>query len=165
MIDTGLIGLCSDHAGFEIKEFAKRWLESKGLKYEDYGTYSGESCDYPDFAHKLGRAITDDQCRMGIAVCGTGNGINMTLNKYPTVRAALCWVPEIADYARRHNDANILVMPGRYVTEQQAAQILETFFNTEFESGGRHERRVSKIPIKPSVQSYDAATPTLNKNS
>lgn len=142
-----MIGLCSDHAGYELKEFAKKWLEAKGLQYTDFGTYSTDSCDYPDFAHKLGQAITDGTCRTGVAVCGTGNGINMTLNKYAKVRAALCWTTEIAALARQHNDANVLVMPGRFITTGEAEKILETFMSTPFE-GGRHERRIEKIPIR-----------------
>ncbi len=147
MIETGMIGLCSDHAGYELKEFAKKWLEAKGLRCTDFGTYSTDSCDYPDFAHKLGQAITDGTCRMGVAVCGTGNGINMTLNKHAKVRAALCWTTEIAALARQHNDANVLVMPGRFITTGEAEKILETFMSTPFE-GGRHERRIEKIPIE-----------------
>lgn len=142
-----MIGLCSDHAGYGLKEFAKKWLEAKGLQYTDFGTYSTDSCDYPDFAHKLGQAITDGTCRMGVAVCGTGNGINMTLNKYAKVRAALCWTTEIAALARQHNDANVLVMPGRFITTGEAEKILETFMSTPFE-GGRHERRIEKIPVR-----------------
>ncbi len=147
MIETGMIGLCSDHAGYELKEFAKKWLEAKGLQYADFGTYSTDSCDYPDFAHKLGQAITDGTCRTGVAVCGTGNGINMTLNKHAKVRAALCWNTEIAALARQHNDANVLVMPGRFITTDEVEKILETFMSTPFE-GGRHERRIKKIPIE-----------------
>ncbi len=147
MIETGMIGLCSDHAGYELKDFAKKWLEAKGLQCTDFGTYSTDSCDYPDFAHRLGQAITDGTCRMGVAVCGTGNGISMTLNKHAEVRAALCWITEIAALARQHNDPNVLVMPGRFITAGEAEKILKTFMDTPFE-GGRHERRIEKIPIR-----------------
>ena len=102
--------------------------------------------DYPDFAHPLALAVEAGECYPGIAICGSGNGINMTLNKHQGIRAALCWIPEIAHLARLHNDANILVMPGRFITNEEAVQIMEQFFSTEFE-GGRHIRRINKIPI------------------
>ena len=105
------IGLASDHAGFELKQFVKVWLEGRGMEYQDFGTYTSESCDYADFAHPLALAVEAEECYPGIAVCGSGNGINMTLNHHQGIRAALCWTPEIAHLARQHNDANILVMP------------------------------------------------------
>jgi ribose 5-phosphate isomerase B len=141
------IGLASDHAGFELKQFVKKWLEAKGWEYEDFGTYSAESCDYADFAHPLGFAVEAGECYPGIAICGSGNGINMTLNHHQGIRSALCWEPEIAHLARQHNDANVLVMPGRFISTEVADQILNEFFNTEFE-GGRHIRRIEKIPVK-----------------
>jgi ribose 5-phosphate isomerase B len=141
------IGLASDHAGFELKQFVKKWLEAKGWEYEDFGTYSEESCDYADFAHPLGFAVEAGECYPGIAICGSGNGINMTLNHHQGIRSALCWEPEIAHLARQHNDANVLVMPGRFISTEVADQILNEFFNTEFE-GGRHIRRIEKIPVK-----------------
>jgi ribose 5-phosphate isomerase B len=140
------IGLASDHAGFELKEFVKHWLDAKGWAYKDFGCYSTESCDYPDFAHPLALAIEAGECYPGIGICGSGNGIAMTLNKHQGVRAALCWTPEIAHLARQHNDANILVMPGRFISTDVAEKCLEEFFSTSFE-GGRHERRVNKISI------------------
>lgn len=140
------IGLASDHAGFELKEFVKTWLDAKGWAYKDFGTYSAESVDYPDFAHPLARAVEAGECYPGIGICGSGNGINMTLNKHQGIRAALCWMPEIARLARLHNDANVLVMPGRFVTNEQAAEIMEQFFSTDFE-GGRHIRRIEKMTI------------------
>ena len=106
-----VIGLACDHAGFELKEYVRSWLTSKGLQYKDFGTYSTESVDYPDFAHPLAKAVEAGECYPGIAICGSGNGINMTLNKHQGIRSALCWIPEIAHLARLHNDANILVMP------------------------------------------------------
>ena len=140
------IGLCSDHAGFELKEQVKTWLESKGLSYQDFGTHSTDSCDYPDYAHPMAQAVEAGNVYPGIAICGTGNGIGMTLNKYQGIRAALCWNAEIAQLARAHNDANVLVMPGRFISWDEAEKILEVFFATEFE-GGRHQRRIDKIPV------------------
>ena len=142
-----VIGLASDHAGFELKEFVKTWLDAKNIEYKDFGTYSTDSCDYPDFAHALANAIEAGECAQGVAVCGSGEGISMTLNKHQGIRAALCWIPEIAHMARQHNDANVLSMPGRYIDTDMASQILEEFFSTSFE-GGRHQRRIDKIPVK-----------------
>lgn len=140
------IGICSDHAGFELKQFVKSWLEAKGWSYKDYGTYTAESCDYADFAHPLAFAIEAEECYPGIAICGSGNGISITLNKHQGIRAALCWIPEIAELARRHNNANILVMPGRFITTDEADAIMTAFFAANFE-GGRHQRRIDKIPL------------------
>ncbi|MDR1003714.1 MAG: ribose 5-phosphate isomerase B [Prevotellaceae bacterium] len=140
------IGICSDHAGFELKQFVRQWLDAKGWAYTDFGTFSSESCDYPDYAHPLALAVEAGECYPGIAICGSGNGINMTLNKHQHIRAALCWMPEIASLARRHNNANVLVMPGRFVSTQEAAAIMTEFFNTPFE-GGRHQTRIDKIPV------------------
>lgn len=141
------IGLASDHAGFELKEFVKQWLEQKGWEYKDFGTYSTASCDYPDFAHPLAEAVEAGECYLGIAICGSGEGISMTLNKHQGIRAALCWIPEIARLARQHNDSNVLVMPGRFIDTATADQIMTEFFNTAFE-GGRHQARIDKIPVK-----------------
>lgn len=141
------IGLASDHAGFELKEFVKQWLEQKGWEYKDFGTYSTASCDYPDFAHPLAEAVEAGECCPGIAICGSGEGISMTLNKHQGIRAALCWIPEIARLARQHNDSNVLVMPGRFIDTATADQIMTEFFNTAFE-GGRHQARIDKIPVK-----------------
>ncbi len=140
------IGICSDHAGFDLKQYVKSWLEKKGWVYKDFGTYTADSCDYADFAHPLASAIEADECYPGIAICGSGNGINMTLNKHQGIRAALCWTPEIAELARKHNNANILVMPGRFINFKEADEIMTKFFNTDFE-GGRHQRRIEKIPV------------------
>ena len=141
------IGLCSDHAGFPLKQHVKQWLEAKGWPYKDFGTYSEESCDYPDFAHPMGEAIEAGECYPGIAICGSGQGISMTLNKHQGVRCALCWEPELATLARQHNDANVLAMPGRFISNEKADAIMEAFFSANFE-GGRHQRRVDKIPIR-----------------
>ena len=140
-------GHCSDNAGFEQKEYVRGRLEAKGWPYKDYGTYSTESCDYPDFAHQLAQAVEAGECYPGIAICGSGNGINMTLNKHQGIRAALCWTAEIAHLARQHNDANVLVMPGRFISTEEADMILTEFFSTQFE-GGRHQNRIDKIPVK-----------------
>ena len=141
------LGLCCDHAGYELKEFVKQLLDSKGITYKDFGTCSTESCDYPDFAHPLALAVEAGECYPGIAICGSGNGISMTLNKHQGIRAALCWTAEIAHLARQHNDANVLVMPGRFISTEEADMILTEFFSTPFE-GGRHQKRIDKIPVK-----------------
>lgn len=140
------IGLCSDHAGFGIKEFVKQLLDKKGLPYKDFGTFSTESCDYTDFAHLLAYAVEKEEVYPGIAVCGSGIGIGITLNKHRNIRAALCWKEEIARLSRAHNDANVLVLPGRFISEEEASGIVESFLNTSFE-GGRHQKRIDKIPL------------------
>lgn len=145
MKEKGMIGLASDHAGFALKQFVKEYLDEKGLKYKDYGTFSEESCDYSDFGHALARGIEDGEVFPGIAICGSGEGIAMTLNKHQSIRAGLAWMPEIAHLIRQHNDANVLVMPGRFINEETAREIMDEFFSTQFE-GGRHQRRVEKIP-------------------
>ena len=141
------IGICADHAGYPLKQYVVQWLEEQGWEYKDFGTYSPESCDYPDVARPLAEAVESGECYPGIAICGSGNGISMTLNKHQGIRAALCWNADIAELARQHNDANVLVMPGRFVTNHVADTILKKFFSTPFE-GGRHQRRVEKIPVK-----------------
>lgn len=141
-----IIGLASDHAGYDLKEFVKTLLDAKGIPYKDFGTYNTESCDYPDFAHPLALAVEAGECYPGIAICGSGNGINMTLNKHQGIRSALCWTPEIAHLARQHNDANVLVMPGRFIHTHTATKIVEEFLSTPFE-GGRHQKRIDKIPV------------------
>ena len=138
------IALCSDHAGYATKQAVIAYLEQAGIAYKDFGTYSEESCDYPDFAHPCAEAVESGECYPGIGICGTGEGVCMTLNKHQGIRAALCWKPEIAALAREHNDANILVMPGRFISNDEALEITKVFLNTEF-AGGRHQRRVDKI--------------------
>lgn len=145
------IALASDHAGFKLKEFLKRQLQEKGYAIIDFGTTSEESCDYPDFAHQAAGAVESGECDLGIAMCGTGNGIQITLNKHQNIRAALCWIPEIAELARQHNDANFLVLPARFISEDLALKIMDTYLNTSFE-GGRHERRIKKIPVNIPVE-------------
>lgn len=141
-----MIGLASDHAGFELKEFVKTLLAERGLAYKDYGTHSTDSCDYPDYAHALARGIESGEVDRGIAVCGSGEGISMTLNKHRDIRAALVWTSEIARMTRMHNDANVLCMPGRYITKAEAAEIVARFLDTPFE-GDRHMARIAKIPV------------------
>lgn len=140
------IALCSDHAGYELKQELIRYLNSLGYETEDFGTHSDASCDYPDFAHPCATAIENGDCYPGIAMCGSGNGIAMTLNKHQGVRAALCWEPELARLARAHNDANILVLPARFIPQEKARDIVDAFLSTPFE-GGRHIRRIEKIPL------------------
>jgi len=141
------IGLASDHAGYELKEFVKQFLKGKNIPFKDYGTHSTDSCDYPDFAHALANGINFGEVKRGIAVCGSGEGISMTLNKHQHIRAALVWNAEIAELTRQHNDANVLVMPGRFISTTEAEGIMEKFLTTEFE-GGRHIARIEKIPVK-----------------
>lgn len=145
-VETEIIGLASDHAGFPLKEHIKTYLDEHGLAYKDFGTHSTESCDYPDYAHPLARAVQNGEVSRGIAVCGSGEGISITLNKHRGIRAALCWTPEIAGLSRRHNDANILALPGRFITPEEADAIVDVFLTSTFE-GGRHQRRVEKIDL------------------
>lgn len=138
-----LLPIGCDHAGYELKEKAVQYLKNKGYEVEDYGTYSADSVDYPDFGHKVAEHVTTNK-GLGIVICGSGNGINMTVNKHQEIRSALCWTAEIAELARQHNDANIISVPARFVSEELALEMIDTFLNTEFE-GGRHARRVDKI--------------------
>ena len=147
MLQYKTVGLASDHAGFPLKQFVKQYLEERHIPYKDYGTQSAESCDYPDFAHALASGIESGEVFPGIGICGTGEGVAMTMNKHQKIRAALCWNPEIAHMARLHNNANALVMPGRFIDSEMARKILDEFFATDFE-GGRHQRRIDQIPLK-----------------
>ncbi len=140
------IGIASDHAGYELKEKVKAYLESQNVCVYDYGTQSTDSCDYPDYAHPLANAVEKGSCEFGIAICGSANGISMTVNKHQGCRAAICWLPELAALARQHNDANVLSLPARFITTEQALEIVKTFFENDFE-GGRHQRRVEKIAL------------------
>ena len=139
-----LIPIGADHAGFKLKEKLKTYLLEKGYEVKDYGCFSEESIDYPDFGHPVAEHISNNPGALGVVICGSGNGINMTVNKHQGIRSALCWKNEIAQLAREHNNANIIALPARFITEEEAIQMLDTFLNTEFE-GGRHERRVNKI--------------------
>ncbi|WP_295731850.1 ribose 5-phosphate isomerase B [uncultured Muribaculum sp.] len=141
------IALCSDHAGYELKSIVEGYLTSQGIEYEDFGTFSAESCDYADFAHPCAQAVEEGRCYPAIGICGSGNGINITLNKHQGIRAALCWEVEIARLARAHNDANVLVMPARFIEPTLALAIVDAFLDTPFD-GGRHERRIAKIPCR-----------------
>ncbi|MCH5245723.1 MAG: ribose 5-phosphate isomerase B [Muribaculaceae bacterium] len=141
------VGLCSDHAGYEMKSVVEGYLDSMGVKWHDYGTHSTDSCDYPDYAHPCAAALEEGTVYPAIALCGSGNGISMTLNKHQGIRAAICWNTELAALARQHNDANCLVLPARFIDNVTALAIVDTFLNTPFE-GGRHQQRVNKIPLK-----------------
>lgn len=141
-----MIGIASDHAGFELKENLKSFLAGQGLAVEDFGPNAPDSVDYPDYGHKVAGAVAEGHLPRGIAICGSGQGICMTVNKHNGVRAALAWLPEIAKLSREHNDANILCLPARFLTAEQAREIVKVWLDTAFE-GGRHARRVNKINI------------------
>lgn len=147
-MEISKIGLASDHAGYEIKEAVKRFLDEwlEEAEIFDFGTYSEERADYPDYAHKLGKAIDEGVVEWGVIVCGSGNGIAMAANKHQHVRAGLAWNIEQSELTRKHNNANVLSLPGRFLTPDDAKAITRKFFETEFE-GGRHEQRVAKIPL------------------
>jgi len=140
------ISIGNDHAGTEYKQAVVAYLESKGIEVINYGTNSEESVDYPDFVHPVANDVENEKVDMGIIICGSGNGASMTANKHQGVRAALCWTNEIAKLARQHNDANVLGIPARFVSQTQAIDMVDTFLNTTFE-GGRHQNRVAKIPV------------------
>ena len=141
---TDKIGLASDHAGFEMKEFIRKLFDNKKIPYIDYGTYSAESANYATYGHRLANAMEQEEIILGIAVCGSGNGINMTVNKHKGIRAAVCWNEEIARLARAHNDVNIISLPGRFISLELVEKIVNIFINTTFESG-RHQCRVNSI--------------------
>ena len=138
------IAIGSDHAGYEWKEHIISYLEGRDLKFEDFGTHSLDSADYPDFAHPVAKAVEGGNYAFGILVCGSGNGVCITANKHQGVRAALCWDDEIASLARKHNNANIICIPARFVSETVAQEMVDVFMSTDFE-GGRHTGRVDKI--------------------
>ena len=139
------IGIASDHAGYEMKEFLVGYLGSRGYEVLDFGTDSPESVDYPDYAHPLARAIESGELTEGVALCGSGEGMTITLNKHRGIRAGLAWIPEIARLIRQHNNANVIVLPARFINNDEAVALLEAYFESEFE-GGRHQRRIDKIP-------------------
>jgi len=141
-----IIGLASDHAGFELKEHIRIYLDTKDIPYIDYGVYSTESASYTTYGHKLAEAIEEEEIQIGIAVCGSGNGINMTLNKHQHIRSALCWNEEITRLARLHNNANVMALPGRFLTPELAEKMTNVFLNTPFE-GGRHQARIESMPV------------------
>jgi ribose 5-phosphate isomerase B len=138
--------IASDHAGFEMKAAVERILRERGIEYEDMGTKSAESTDYADYAHPLAEKVSDGEAERGILLCGTGLGMSYAANRHPHVRAAVAWAPEIAALARQHNDANVLVLPSRFISNKQAEEIVDAFLNSKFE-GGRHARRVDKIEL------------------
>jgi len=141
-----IIGLASDHAGYNLKCIIKEYLEKHGYETKDYGCDSSISCDYPDFAHLIGYGLENNEIERGFVFCGSGNGINMTVNKHPGVRSALCWNTEITELARRHNNANICSLPARFITESDAKSVVDAFLAESFD-GGRHLLRVKKIPL------------------
>ncbi|MBQ3083102.1 MAG: ribose 5-phosphate isomerase B [Alistipes sp.] len=141
------VGIASDHAGYEMKEFVVGYLQAKGFEVYDFGTHSAESVDDADYGHPLAEAVEQGEVDCGVGLCGSGEGISMTLNKHQGIRAGLCWLPEIAHLIRQHNNANVIVLPARFITNDEAVAILDEYFSTDFE-GGRHEARVAKIPVQ-----------------
>lgn len=141
------IAIVSDHAGYFLKEKILSYLINEGQEVKDFGCSSEEAVDYPDYGHPLANAVSAGDYELGISICGTGNGINMVVNKHPGIRGALCWNEEISRLARAHNDANICALPGRFISESEAYLIVRTFIDTTFE-GGRHKRRIDKISLK-----------------
>jgi len=138
------IAIGSDHAGFECKELLVQYLADNGYEFKDFGTFSSDSFDYPDVAHPVARAVESGEFERGILVCGSANGVAITANKHAQIRAAICWLDDIAQLSRQHNDANIICIPARFVSSQLASSMVELFMNTPFE-GGRHATRVGKI--------------------
>ena len=141
------IAIAADHAGYFLKGKILNYLIKEKHNVKDFGCFSDDPVDYPDFGHPLAKAVSAGEYELGISICGTGNGINMVVNKHPGIRGALCWSEEISRLARAHNDANICALPGRFISESEAYLIIKTFLNTEFE-GGRHKRRIDKISLK-----------------
>ncbi|WP_075603834.1 ribose 5-phosphate isomerase B [Saccharicrinis aurantiacus] len=139
------IAFAADHAGYELKEELKEFISAKGIVVADFGTNSTESTDYADYAHPMANSVESGVADLGISVCGSGNGINMTANKHQGIRAALCWNKEISELARSHNNANVCSLPARFISVEEAKEIIEAFITTEFE-GGRHQNRINKIP-------------------
>ena len=140
-----ILAMASDHAGYTMKEALKPLLNTLGFEVRDFGAHSEESVDYPDTAHPLAMAVEGGEAILGIALCGSGNGIAMTLNKHQGIRAALCWTPELATLAKGHNNANVLCLPARFISLETAQEIVKAFLSASFE-GGRHQRRIDKIP-------------------
>jgi ribose 5-phosphate isomerase B len=146
MVKKKKIAIVCDHAGFFIKEKLVAFLKDK-YEIKDFGTFSKDTVDYPDLGHTMAKAIAAGEYELGITICGTGNGMNMTVNKHQGIRCALCWNEEISSLAREHNDANICALPGRFITESEAYLIVKTFLESSFK-GGRHKQRIDKIPLK-----------------
>lgn len=141
------ISIGADHAGYEYKQRIVEELKGRGIEVEDFGTHSLDSMDYPDVAHPVAESVEAGQSDLGIVICGSGNGINITVNKHQGIRSALCWNTELAELARQHNNANVLALPARFIDYSTALDCVNAFLNTEFE-GGRHQRRVDKIACK-----------------
>lgn len=141
------IALAADHAGFKLKEDLVEYLGNRKYVVKDFGTFSDESVDYPDFGHILAEAVLREEFDFGISLCGSGNGINMTVNKHRGIRSALCWNEKIAELARSHNNANICALPARFISREEAKDIVDKFLNTTFD-GGRHKIRIDKIPVR-----------------
>jgi ribose 5-phosphate isomerase B len=152
--------IASDHAGFELKERLEAWLRELGYPVKDLGPGNADSTDYPDYAHPLAQQVSDGVADRGVLLCGTGLGMSYVANRYPHVRAAVAWSPEIAELARRHNDSNVLALPARFLSEDEARQILMAWLDTPFE-GGRHERRIEKIERD---ETHIAATPNEGRS-
>lgn len=146
-MDIKVVGLACDHAGFALMQYVKKYLSERGIAWKNFGTDSEKSCDYADYAHPLALAVEQGEVYPGIAICGSGEGIAMTLNKHQGIRAGLSWMPEIAHLVRQHNNANVLVMPGRFIDEREAKAIMDEFLSTDFE-GGRHQARIDKMPVR-----------------
>lgn len=140
------IAMASDHAAFELKEKMKKYLTDKGYEIVDFGTPSADSCDYADFGHPAAKAIASGECDLGVCMCGSGEGMAMTLNKHAGVRAGLCWNEDVAKLIKQHNNANALVLPGRFISFDEAVAITEAYLSSEFE-GGRHQRRIEKMTM------------------
>jgi len=140
------VAIGGDHAGFQLKEELKDYITDLGHQVQDFGPSSEESCDYPDIAHPLAISVKEGNNQLGVAICGSANGINMTLNKHADIRSAIAWDEELAKLAKAHNDANVLALPARFIDEEMAKKAVKAFLETEFE-GGRHQRRVSKINL------------------
>lgn len=138
------IAIGGDHAGFEYKALLIKTIEELGYKAKDFGAFSADSVDYPDFAHPVAQAVEEQECSLGILICGSANGVAMAANKHQGIRAAICWEPSLAQLAREHNDANIVCIPARFVSEKTAKETVKIFLETAFE-GGRHQNRVNKI--------------------
>ena len=143
------LAMGGDHAGYQLKEAIKRLLTLKSIEVTDHGPYSEESVDYPDFVHPVCQDVLKGTADLGILICGSGNGVAMTANKYQGIRCGLCWSPDIAALTRQHNNANVIALPARFITEEVAVLIVNSFLDASFE-GGRHQRRVNKIT--PDVQ-------------
>ena len=142
-----MIAIACDHGGFKLKLAIEKYFEQNRITYRDFGTYDENSCDYADYAHPMAEALEKGEFSRAIGICGSGEGMAITLNKHPKVRASLCWIPEIAHITRLHNDSNVLVLPARFISNEEALAILEKWLTTEFEGGGRHERRIAKIAL------------------